>query len=244
MSKTYIICATQRSGSTLLINDLKNAGLGNPGEHYLGFIRNQNFLYTEDNIKNYLIRIHRKATANSITSIKIMCDQVPKIDSLLNFQNQESDLLWNNFKQYYKDATWVYISRGDLVAQAKSQLLAKSSRVNHLKKNLYSTFTPGNSITEHVPYLELVKSLKFNPQDFKSRIIKIAKQNALWESFFHAHKIKPTRIFYENIVDNCTYLNVFKAKIDTFEIFNLRSLKKLNNYYLSNGLENFLEIKD
>ena len=240
MSKTYIICATQRSGSTLLVNDFNNAGLGNPEEHYLGFLNNKNFLYTQKNIKKYLSQLHKKATANDITSIKIMSNQVRKINTLLNFKKQKSNLIWGSFYEYYKQATWVFISRGDLVAQAKSQLLASHTNVNHLQSQPIVNFTPGNMINNDNSYLDKTKSLEFNSQNYKSLIIKIAKENARWEVFYNIHKIKPIRIFYENIIDDADYLNIFKDGIDTKKIFKLRSLQKLNKSYLSNGLLKFI----
>ena len=120
--KLVIVCATQRCGSTLLIEDLRNNGLGRGEEHFLPLINNG------DAHSDLIFRIIENATdSNQVATIKVMANYMPAIDAYLSrnrFSAAEGGM-YGAVADVFASAFWIYLRRRSVVHQAVSRLMAR-----------------------------------------------------------------------------------------------------------------------
>ncbi len=130
MNKKIIICTTQRSGSTMLADDLSlTEKLGSPRE-YLIKLKNLE-VKSRNTVGDYLnIMKQQGSTPNGVFAIKIMAKQIESTNSILKktiLKGQIEQKKWSVFRNFFGDALWIRISRNYVLSQAKSRVIAKQS---------------------------------------------------------------------------------------------------------------------
>lgn len=209
-----VICATQRSGSTLLCEDLRNNGLGNAEEHYLGLVNRPSL----DGIGPVLASIERAGTdAGGAFSIKIMSSYAPRIDEAMRAEGhgRGHEGEWAGLASYFKDACWIYLDRRGKVAQAVSRAVSKATGINHAVSGADAKFIPGRaSIGYDASYNEKVA---VTPAEIAEHLLDIAVEGEAWERFFAAHGIRPLRLAYEEIVEAPAYINEVRKRTGVAE---------------------------
>lgn len=120
--KKIVILSTQRSGSTVVCDDVEGTGkLGRPSEYFIKVI---DALEKGPEDLESLIReaVGKGKTENGITSIKVMANQIfpigralPKSKICNNKDNKEC------FYELFKDAVFARVIRQDKLAQAVSR---------------------------------------------------------------------------------------------------------------------------
>ena len=197
LGKCILFCASQRSGSTMIHDDLHNlAG---------AWGRNAEWLYSE------IIR-HRttqpwddvwaagaeKHKVGDWTTAKVMFHYTPHISDfiegkqvtrprpVLDFEPARFDA----FQSFFADAVWVYIERGDVFEQAASMYIAETSKFWELRR--------GQDAPEMVPPSEI----PYDTQKLRDQLRKFRAERAGWRMFFNYYGISPLRITYEDAVSN------------------------------------------
>lgn len=227
--KKIIICATQRSGSTLLCKELEATGvLGRPKEFYLKAATLSSKAEANDFIA---MMTSAGTTENGVFAVKLMQDQwhlVEKAHSEFSthlvsdiskkiFNKPKVERNAQSLYDFYKDALWVYLQRQDLIAQAVSREMARQTNICHAVPNGASKAGLG---AKHGHCLEGSELIDYNLQthyDFDSifkHVQAIKREEQLWQEFFSAYKINPFSLSYERIVTAKAYLLDLAGKLN------------------------------
>ena len=240
--KKIILCATQRCGSTMICEDIRNTGiLGTPEEYFIPWVKGK-----DANWRKALAGIEKKGqTENGVFSVKIMSNQIFHINACMgefyNVENCKSDFLFH----YYQDAHWVFIRRRNIIRQAISRHVSRCSGVNHLKSS-QEGYMPGNvQVGEEVSFKRRVE---FDADQIYTDLNDIAYENKIWEQKFKRHKITPTRLFYEEIVssESTQYLqdigNAIEIDGPVEDVYDKRTLRKMSNSINDYLFNKFVEL--
>lgn len=196
-----VICATQRCGSTMVLEDMRNSGLlGKPEEYFIPWdasLPDQDWVYRLDGV------LSDSMTENGVGAVKIMADQAVSVDRCLA---QVDDTLHKgrrilpSFHTFLKDAVFVYIQRKDRLRQAISRVIAEQTGINHAVDTGTQEHFAGNlmkgldtSYSQDVP---------FNFELLQKTMLGIEEENLIWENFFRDWKIQPLRLVYEDYKDD------------------------------------------
>lgn len=192
---TVIICATQRSGSTMVLEDMRNTGvMGLPEEWFLTWER----LTDEANFKQELEGIKRRAsTPNGVMSVKVMANQLIDIENgLKTFFRPQPGPTFFRFHKYFSDASWVRIIRKNVVEQAISRVMAQQTGVNHATRTSEDDHFAGNLLKGYSENYN--EKAKFNYDAILLEATSITLENIAWDKFFAAHGIEPLTLVYED----------------------------------------------
>ena len=195
--KSYIICATPRSGSTLLCDLLTDTGVaGRPDSFFLfdTFDWPQYFNVSTaswndkyDFDQSYLSAVLDYGTnGTSVFGMRLMWDNLNDLSKRLDsfYPALPSDSA--RFAAAFENPVYLYLSRKDKVAQAVSHLKAEQT-------GLWHVFANGEERERLKPGLPPT-------YDFKQllNLVDQAEQaDALWKTWFVKQQIEPIRLSYE-----------------------------------------------
>jgi LPS sulfotransferase NodH len=178
-NKTYLVCATHRSGSNLLCQALWHTDLaGRPQEffspthaakisetHELGVDPNADYV-------GYLNALMAKrATSNGVFGGKIMW---PHLET---FHEQ----IGGSLADVFPNLSYIWVRRDDKLLQAISHWKAKQTKVyNSLQEN-------------SVP----AEELKFDYEEIRKIVKRFTEQDEAWGAFFEQNGIEPFEVHYE-----------------------------------------------
>lgn len=196
--KTIVLCATQRSGSTLVCGDMRATGvLGMPEEYFIGWRPDQQGRDWAAELDQVLLKA---ATPNGVSSFKIMANQLLHVEKCLNPATNLRAPLCKAFQQAFRNAVWVWIEREDKLNQAISSAISEQTGVNHAVGSGERDYFPGNLM---VGYKENYnKDAKFDFDLVHRTMMRFVNENLLWDRFFHTHHINPIRLRYNEFVEN------------------------------------------
>lgn len=194
MKQIYIICATQRSGSTLLCHLLSLTNkMGNPNEFLLQQRECELRRNNAEKYSSYVQRLLKQfASDNGVTGIKIMNTNFQMILSNLRKEvndNSISDIDLIN-KVFY-NPKFIFITRKDKLGQAISLSKAEQTGVMEKYQNLNGK--------------QVNKKFVITPFYIKSALTRVKKRESFWLDFFQDNNITPYTIVYEDIIKNCHY---------------------------------------
>ncbi len=175
--KNYIICFTERSGSTMLCSLLKETGvLGMPEEYINPRDVMQSYLekYRVSDISQYInILRHCQVCENGIFGMKTcFMDFEPLINQQI-------------IGRSINPVKFIYLTRQDIILQAISAHVARSSGVWHVAES---------GIAE--PECEYDETAILNHVD------RLLYERSQWERFFSFYSVEPLRITYEEVLEN------------------------------------------
>lgn len=228
--RKIVLCATQRSGSTMICEDMRNTGiLGLPEEYFIPWVNYKNELNYNNQFNNIQKRF---STPNGVFAVKIMADQLASIENGLTQGNinTSQEKIFPNIYNKLKDALWVYIVREDIVRQAISQLIAKKTGVNHAVANKNDSHFAGNLLKGYRDNYNY--NVKYDFDQLNSFLAKIVTDNILWNRFFSDWGIKPYLIRYESnlgVEPRYLYDMADFAKVSMNKEVSPRKLVKLSN---------------
>ncbi len=195
--KKIVLCATQRSGSTMICEDMRNAKVfGLPEEYFIPWVeRNPD----SDYYKELDILIEEKSSANGVFAVKVMGDQLSSIESCLT-QDEEAvadsqGRICPHFFEQFADAEWVYIVRRDTLRQAISQVMAAQTGFNHATNHASDEHFAGKLLKGYSN--EYNRRVRYSFNAIRRVLFKLAEDNAIWLKFFSDWKISPYIIEYE-----------------------------------------------
>lgn len=192
-----IICATPRTGSTMIYDDIRViCGLPTNEEEPL-------FRYlfqhrTHRTFNDVLADMNNTHAIQSVVCFKTMFQHIASITEIISTQlpiemSPDSDFApakTERFVQAFPNTCWVHVERRDVFAQAVSMYFAYITNVWHADPDFAAR---NEGYNEDVPYDSdaLVYWLKY-----------IYAERVQWARFFAHYRINPFRIFYEDAISN------------------------------------------
>jgi LPS sulfotransferase NodH len=195
--KTIVLCATQRCGSTMIVEDMRNSAvLGRPEEYFIPWSSEREAEWQRE----YRNILTRGASENGVVSFKVMANQLFEIEQCLGGGAMEGGRLFPRFKKMLGPVHWVYITRDNMLKQAISREMSRQTGVNHATADEKESHFAGNTLRG---YREDYNNSAVYREDMIERALgDIVKENIIWKRFFSDWGIVPYRIQYETAVRN------------------------------------------
>lgn len=234
-----VLCATQRCGSTMIVEDMRNTGaLGIPEEWFIPWDPKKTDINWTDNLAG--VR-NRASSENGVMAIKVMANQLHNIEACLQtFLPTSTGPLFSRFYNVFKDATWVWIRRTDVVAQAVSRLMAQQTGVNHAtdgEKHFAGNMMIGGDRANYN------KNTQYKYEAVLKECTSITLETIAWGRFFQAFDITPLILTYEDVIMDSAMLHLDAMHATTGNLDPLvktaRTIKKLGNSRSSDFVERF-----
>ncbi|WP_354635207.1 Stf0 family sulfotransferase [Planktothricoides raciborskii] len=181
-SKNYVICFTERSGSSMLCSILKQTNLlGMPNEYVNPRGPMQLYLKTcpATTLEEYFELLRRtQTTPNGIFGLKsCFFDFKPLIEM-------------GGVGKLLNPVQFIYLTRRDIILQAISGYLARKSGIWHISSQAGGA--------ENLDY----SKVEYDEEQILKLIDIQIKDRLEWERFFTLYSIEPLRIVYEDIVES------------------------------------------
>ena len=230
-----VIAATQRCGSTMILEDLRNACVfGMPEEYFIPWYGNASRI----NIQSSLQAIARKSRGpNNFNSVKIMADQLKHIENKLSEQlsvSCDEQQFMPNVAALFKEAKWVFVQRKDVLRQAISRHMSAETNVNHATQSADDSHFAGNLMKGYSSSYN--KNAQYSFDKIKKHCQNIVLENITWSNFFAIHAIKPLTLSYEVFSTSGNYDHLLKIAKFVGSDFNFddhsrpkRKMVKLSN---------------
>lgn len=238
-----LLLSTQRSGSTMVCEDIASAGvLGRPSEYFSGladnFAKFESVDELSDAFEASLIKGFVEKT-NSC-SVKIMQSQIGAIGKILIDTDRVRSLSHKSaFVEFFREYHWARIIRGDKVAQAVSRVVARHTDVYHRVsedssvKDLLGKFSTKEREDSHLVYDET---------EIRLEIQKIKHEEQFLDDLIGEHDVNVFNIIYEEVVEDRSYINRLVKNV-TGEKSRVklqpRSLKKVSGSLSEDWIERY-----
>jgi trehalose 2-sulfotransferase len=218
---SYLVCATARSGSTLLCEALKNTGLaGQPEEYFLPL--NEDFFSKElwgvSSYADYIARVIKEGTSsNGVFGAKMMWahfdDFVGKLRSIPGYERLPvPELLSTVFPNLH----YIWITRSDKVRQAVSYAKAiqsdvwaivdETSKISLSGSRLRESYMKNLKRSDRIEasdkplcHSSFTKELEFDFAHIDFLLGRIKSHEAAWQRYFAENGIKPYTVVYEDL---------------------------------------------
>lgn len=200
-----ILCATQRCGSTMIMEDMRNTGvLGQPEEWFLPWDPANTAVDWADALQSVL---RRASDAQGGQAIKIMASQLAPTDACLSrVLPPRGSGPFPHLFGCFADWHWIYITRQDIVAQAISRAMSKQTGINHATGRADQDHFAGNLARGYDADYNARTVYRYG--DILAHCTAITLENLLWEDFFRAHGIAPLRLRYEDVAADAAMLHL------------------------------------
>lgn len=230
-----MICATPRSGSTLLCEALRNSGLaGNPDEYFGPMhVERWDKKWGTESKSVYLAKVMEQGRGeNGVLGFKVMRvywqNVIEFLQEATNLpQSQENEVL----NRCFPNLRYVWITRRNKVRQAIS----------------WMKFIQGVAWYWEDEEPQKIKNLKFKPAIIREFIIQTVSHETAWQEYFTKNKIQPYIVVYEDFVsayektamEILKYLGIYcRQEI----VFGERHLKKQADTLTEEWVRKYLEI--
>lgn len=198
--RSYVICATPRSGSTLLCSMLSETGVAG---HPHSYFRQQDIAewaqdwglepaQGPDDVRfdeAYIAAMRRVGTGDTgIFGLRLMWVSVVEACRRLdNIAAGKADVAMR-LEETFGQTLYIHLSRADKVAQAVSLIRAQQSGLWHMGSD--GTVLEGGDVLQPVAY----------DADRIGRIVReLEEDDACWADFFSSRRIDPLRLSYETM---------------------------------------------
>jgi trehalose 2-sulfotransferase len=194
-----ILCATQRCGSTMIVEDMRNTGaLGMPEEWFIPWQKDR----SDEDLAKDLAGIRRRASGpNGVSAIKVMANQLSWIENnLKQVIKPPPGPMFFRFHKVFEKAVWVWLRRDDIVAQAVSRVMAQQTGINHATSG-EAHFAGKLLVGYHEDYNDRAQ---YNYDAILRECTAITLENLAWQRFFENFGITPLKFVYENVASDPT----------------------------------------
>lgn len=188
-SRTYFICSSPRSGSSLLASGIGATGVAGIPREWFSFdtFAEEVIQCRELNLRDqraYLSKvIEQGATPNGVFGAKVHASHTLNLLAKLEDHNDQAfSSLYQALETTFPDVRFIYLSRGDKVKQAVSFYRAL------ITGQWARTYRRGSE-----PF--------FDQYGIKRCLAMLQEADAYWEGFFSAHSLLPLRLTYETLAE-------------------------------------------
>lgn len=192
-----VLCATQRCGSTLVVEDMRNTGvLGQPEEWFIPWDPEK----TDHNWQEAFESVKRRASSeNGVSAVKVMANQLFRLDACLSsFVAPAETGPFPHFRAAFDSAFWVWLRREDVVYQAISRLMAQQTGINHATGRKEDTHFAGNLARGYDRDYNAGTQYKYGA--LLRQVTAITLENLAWKQFFSVNGITPLELVYEDVI--------------------------------------------
>ena len=188
LTTSYLICATPRSGSSLLCEALKNTNLAGRPDEYFGpmHVSRWSEQWQPASEADYLEKVKIYATgSNGVLGLKVMRLYWQNFINFLHkaarqrYQS-ELELLHTHFPNLH----FIWITRRDKVRQAVS----------------WAKFIQGSAWHWEGDQPQKLENLKFNPENITTFITQTSIHESAWLAFFQQNNLHPHIVVYEDFI--------------------------------------------
>lgn len=195
----YMLCASPRSGSTLLCDLLIQSGVaGSPKSFFrpgsvIDFAEEWGVQLTEQGWDETYVQAVRQHSNNGTACVgaRIMWSGfeyfVKRLGQLYPYDENDRKRIFHALGIDH----YIYLSRDDKVAQAVSLVIAKQTGLWHL-----------NSDGSEKQRTKSHKQPVYDRQQIAEKLRMLEAETAGWEKWFKANKIEPLHITYEDMAAN------------------------------------------
>jgi LPS sulfotransferase NodH len=195
-ASSYIICATPRSGSTLLCDLLSETGVaGRPNSYYRGqdilsWAREWDVSPNSPEFdRSYLDAVRRVGTGETgVFGFRLMWGSVAELSMRLGTLHPGLPDDVARFEKAFGQILYIHLARQDKIAQAVSLLRAEQTGLWHLSADgtkRERTSPPQLPVYDADRLAGFVKELEMH--------------DAGWSAWFARHQLKPLQLTYETI---------------------------------------------
>jgi LPS sulfotransferase NodH len=198
MFDAYIICATPRTGSTLLCRLLKSAGAGDPDSFISRFIPewadewgvpSASSVPPETFAAAYLdAAIKAGKAGGNIFGLRLMRENVGDLDAMIDLVHPGLPPGRARFERLFGRLLYIHLSRRDKVAQAVSLVKAEQTGLWHVAPD-------GSELERLAPPAEP----RYDFERLHREVRELEAFDAEWNDWFEEQGISPHRIVYENL---------------------------------------------
>lgn len=210
--KKLIILSTQRSGSTMVCDDIAGAKvLGRPSEYFIKVIESIGRVSPNEMNLSIVEALKNGRTENGISAVKIMSNQIIPIGralkdaSICTKDNKEEC-----FYDFFKDSVFARVIRNDKVAQAVSRIMAKQTDVYHAVDCGIGL----EGMLGKVSKKRDESILRYDFEEIKSEIENINHEENFLDQFIERFSLAVEPICYEEAVENRSYVDKIALKLD------------------------------
>lgn len=193
-----IICATPRSGSTLLCDLLAGTGVaGRPASYY----RRQSIPHWARRLdvaaagrtegpefdRRYLVAIRRQGTDDTgVFGLRLMWESLAELCARLDalFPGLPDDIA--RLEAAFGRSVYLHLSRGDKVAQAVSRLKAQQTGLWHVAAD-------GSERERTMP----AQAAVYDAGQLAGLVAELTEHDGAWARWFAAHRVEPLQVTYE-----------------------------------------------
>lgn len=188
VERTFFVCSTPRTGSTMLGDLLADTGLVGRAGEYFGEAFHANVIPGLDRggFDDYLVDCTRHARGTGVLGVKLHWDQVQVFMHLLRMRKgvrSRGDR--EVIEAVFPGPQFIWLRRGDELAQAVSWWKAMTS----------GKWTDGRPVTDEA---------RFDFGGIRSRLMRVAGHNDAWADWFSSNHIEPLALTYEELVADST----------------------------------------
>lgn len=234
-SKLIILCATQRCGSTMIVEDLRKTGvLGKAEEYFIPWVPSKEHNWLD----NFQSIIKRSETSNGVSSIKIMSSQLVDIEKCLKSTSLEPNsnaTMFPLLRELLRGAVFIRIKRDNIIRQAISRVMARRTGVNHAMVDDDSSYKPGNLLSKESSLDSYNVNVEYSESLISEEVVNISKENLLWDEVLKDWGYNsPLELHYEQVCRAYpNYINRVSnyvgIDVDFDNLCQRRSMKKLSN---------------
>ena len=231
-NKLLVLCATQRCGSTMIVEDTRNTKImGKAEEYFIPWHPDKD----EDWLESFQSILKRSQTSNGVSAIKVMANQLKHIEACLENTEliPETHGMFPYLRKLFSEAIFVYIKRSGIVRQAVSRIIAKNTGVNHSLHDNNVDYSPGNLLqNDEASYNE---GIKFSYKEIDAEVINIVRESLLWDEVLKSWSVNsPLALHYEQVCKSYPYYlnriaDYMDLEFDTVNMPTERNLKKISN---------------
>ncbi len=195
--RSIVFCASQRTGSTLIADDLSNLCGGGPLNSellYVELLRSEisqswqgvwKSVLKSNRVRGFVIN---KVMFHYVPYIStaILGGKITKRPPIYAFSPEQ----FGPFFEFFRDSIWIYVQRRDIFSQAVSMYFAEMTdrwEVRPWKTEDQRRPAP------HLPY-DRTRLMQY--------VRAFALENTEWQKFFVHYGIEPVRVAYEDAVEN------------------------------------------
>ncbi|MEI8339584.1 MAG: Stf0 family sulfotransferase, partial [bacterium] len=178
----YLVCTSERSGSGLLCNLLKNTGLAGTTISEILHQDHSGTISSVEELRGYLAQSYEMSrTANGVSGCKVHWLHIERISKQINISTDEV------ISCFPKDIQYIYLKRNDPIKQAISLYIAQ--RTGQWKKEV-SDAKEVFDMTK-IDFLQIHLNVKL-----------LCEENNGWSNFFSKNKLVHQRVDYENLIND------------------------------------------
>jgi LPS sulfotransferase NodH len=214
VGKSVIFCATQRTGSTLIVDDFLNV-VGHK-RVISEILYHKTMGETGGPWSKTWDEVSKANTVRGYFIGKVMFHYTPYISRYIEHGSTAGPHhclrfipeLFDSFYNFFADAIWVYIDRRNVFAQAVSMYLAESTQI-------WEKLIAGLRSRPPKPGVP-ADQVRYEYEKIKPYLTGFLAEREQWQLFFRHYKITPIRISYEEAAQG--YPQYLKELLDKTEL--------------------------